>query len=225
MKIFNHYVRLCIQHLHQKRKGITLVELLLFVTLMAMMGSTILPLLFNSTESRQRQDAIALVEQNGAQIMQVITQAVRDSERILDPPTGGTGFILALQTESGATNPTIIAKDSGAIVMIQGRARRVLSSTLVGVTSFAVDNTSVSSSRQSVAVTLGLRRVIRLHQPLVYESHFDTVVNLFPDDTLVGDDCGCITPYCDTGSGMYIWQVCSDDLCVPHSDFECDPED
>ncbi len=186
-----------------------------------MMMGTVLPLLFNATESRQRQDAIALVEQNGAQVMQTIVQEIRSAERILDPPAGGTGYILALQTESSGTNPTIIALNSGAIVLVKGDTRRILSSDLVGVTNFAVDNTSVSEDRQSVAVVLDLRRIIRLHNPLEYLSHFDTVVNLYPDDTLSDDVCSCITPYCDTDANMYTWQICHFGTCVPYADFEC----
>jgi type II secretory pathway pseudopilin PulG len=208
-----------------QRPGVTLIEMLLFVVIMALMAGAILPFLFAVTESRQRQDAIALVEQNGAQVMQSIIQQVRSAERILDPAPGGTGFILALQTDSGATNPTIIARDSGSIVLVRGHSRRILSSDLVGVTHFAVDNTSSSEDHPSIAVSLDLRRIIRLHQPLVYESHFDTVINLYPDDEVTGGECNCVNPYCDTASGSYVWQVCIDNLCVPYSDFQCVFED
>ena len=207
---------------HKKsRPGVSFIEMLIFVAIVALMAGTMIPLLFNATESRQRQDAIALVEQNAAQVMETITQEVRKAERILDPPMGGTGYILALQTGSGATNPTIIARDSGSIVLILGQRRRTLSSDLVGATYFGVDNTSVVEDRQSAAVSLGFRRTIRLHQPLTYESNFTAVINLHPDDTPTSDSCNCLLPYCDTTSGLYVWQVCEDGLCVPYTDFQC----
>lgn len=208
-------------HLATERKGASIIELMIFIVLAAMMALTILPLLFNATESRQRQDAIALVEQNGAQIMQTITQEIRAAERILDPPTGGTGFIIALQTSSGSTNPTIIARHSGAIMISRGRVRSTLSSDLVGVTHFAIDNTSTAADRQSVTVSLGIRRIIRLHRPLVYTSQFDAVVNLYPDDVIEPKTCTCPAPYCDTGSGTYVWGVCNASVCVPYADFQC----
>ena len=194
---------------------------MLFIVLVSLMMGTILPLLFNATESRQRQDAIALVEHNGAQVIQAIVQEIRSAERILDPPIGDTGYILALQTESEATNPTIIALHEGAIVLVKGRERRILSSDLVGITNFSVDNTSTSEDRQSVAVSLDLRRIIRLHNPLEYSSHFDTVVNLYPDDTMFESECSCVTPYCDIDTDMYTWQICHFGTCVPYADFEC----
>ncbi len=204
-----------------------MVELILFITLMAMMSGTILPLLFNSTESRQRQDAIALVEQNGAQILQLLSKEVRHGERILYPPMGGTGRILAIQTADADTNPTVIGVDSGSLVMVQGRSRRILNSSLVGITHFTVDNTSSGENRNSVAVALGVRRVIRLHQPLTYSADFDAVFNVNPHDEFSGDDCGCITPYCDSsGSGTFVWQVCiNGDTCIPYTEFVCEIED
>lgn len=210
-----------VNHFHN-RPGVTLIEMMIFIALVGVMAMTMLPMLFSATEARQRQDAIALVEQNGAQIIETIIQNVRRAERILDPPGGGTGFILALQMPLGEANPTIIARDSGAIVLVQGRAKRTLSSDLVGVTHFAVDNTSVAEDRQSVAVTLGLQRTIRLHRPLQYRSNFTTVANVFPNDVPSGTDpCGCPVPYCDTAADIYMWHICEDDLCVPYASFEC----
>lgn len=206
---------------YQHRSGATLVELLLYVTLMAMMSSTVLPLLFSSTESRQRQDAIALVEQSGAQIMQQITQSVRDAERVIYPAFGGTGTILVLQTDSEASNPTIFARSSGAIIMVTGTATTTISTTLVGATSFLVDNVSPAADKNAVAVSFNLRRTIRLHQPLVYLGYFEAVLNTFPDDIVTGDSCGCDAPYCDSGSGTLVWQTCQNDVCTTYQDYDC----
>jgi len=157
---------------------------------MGMMAGTVLPMLFNATESRQRQDAIALVEQNGAQVMQTIVRSIRQAERVLYPVDGKDGYILALQMDTADDNPTIIAKDRGSIVLARGNTRRNLNSDLVGVTHFSVTNTAISDTRQSVAISLGMRRIIRVLQPVAYEATFNTVVVLHPDDDIQGDTCG-----------------------------------
>jgi len=175
------------------RAGLTLPEVLIFMVLMAMMSATVLPMLFNSTESRQRQDAIALVEQNGAQVMQSIERAIRDAELVLDPDDGKDGYILALQMENQDANPTLIVRERGSIILVRGRTRRALNSNLVGVTHFSVTNTSVGE-RQSVSISIGLRRTIRVLQPVSYEATFNTVVTLHPDDDIRGDPCGCTDP-------------------------------
>lgn len=208
------------------RAGITMVELLLFVGISGLMAGTVIPMLMSATESRQRQDALALAEQNGEQILQTITTQVRNAERIIYPSTGSSSIVLALQTDSGSTTPTIFGLSDGALIMIQGRNKRILSSPLVAVTSFGVDNTSTSDDRQSLAVTFAVERVIRFRQPLVYEAVFDTVINVFPDDELATNNCDCITPYCDTtGSGQYIWEACIDNTCIPFGAVLCESGD
>lgn len=212
---------------HTKRRaGVTLIELMIFIAIMSIMASTLIPLLFNVTKSRQRQDAIALVEQNAAQVLQEIIHSVQSAERIISPLAGEPpGVILALQTDSEATNPTLITIDMGSIVMVQGSIRRTLSSELVGATGFLVENTSTAADRQSVSVSLDLSREIRINQPLVYESHFDAVINLHPDDVIIGDSCGCVVPFCDTTDGIYVWQVCVNSICIPYADFDCSVAD
>lgn len=206
--------------------GFTIIELLLFIAISGLMAGTVIPMLMSSTESRQRQDALALAEQNGQQMLQTITTEVRNAERILYPATGSSSIVLSLQTSSGTTTPTIFGISDGALVMIQGRNKRILSSPLVAVTSFGVDNTSVSADRQSIAVTFTVERVIRFRQPLVYSANFDGIINLFPDDELATNDCTCITPYCDSsGSGTYIWETCIDNTCIPHGTVLCEASD
>lgn len=207
----------------KNRAGVTLIELMIFIAIMSIMASTLIPLLFSVTKSRQRQDAIALVEQNGAQVLQEIIHAVQSAERIISPPAGEQDVILVLQTDSEATNPTLIIRYSGSVLMVQGSTRRTLSSELVGVTGFVVENTSTAADRQSVLVSLDMSREIRINQPLVYESHFDAVINLHPDDVTTGDSCGCVDPFCDdTGTDdIYVWQVCIDGICIPYADFDC----
>lgn len=208
------------------RNGITMVELLLFIGISGLMAGTVIPMLMSATESRQRQDALALVEQNGEQMLQTVTAQVRSAERIIYPTTGSSGIVLALQTSSGSTTPTIFGISDGALVMIQGRNKRTLSSPLVAVTSFGVDNTSSAEDRQSLAVTFKVERIIRFRQPLVYEALFDTVINVFPDDEPAINNCDCITPYCDnSGSGQYIWEACIDNTCIPFGALLCEDGD
>src|SRR5207248_1996679 len=95
------------------RSGTTLIELLIFIAILAIAGSAILPLLFASTEDRILQQTVSIVEQNGSQILQTIGYRIHHAERVLDPLLRGSGSVLALQTGSGSENPTIIGISSG----------------------------------------------------------------------------------------------------------------
>ncbi len=203
------------------RPGTTLVELLIFIAVLALVSAAILPLLFSATEDRLLQQTVSLVEQNGTQLLQNIGYRVHHAERIVDPSLYGTGSVLAVQTGSGDTNPTIIGVNSGALVMIHRTVLETLSSPQVAVQDFTVRNTSVSASRQSVFISFTVSRAIRLQTPRSYAKTFEAAFTVFPADEPVGDDCGCAVPGC-SASGTYVWQVCDVGACLTaNSPMEC----
>ncbi len=194
------------------RSGATLVELLLFMAILAAVGIAMFPFLFSATEDRLLQQTVSAVEQTGNQLLQVIGYQIRHAERIVAPALHEDGSILTLQTGSGGTNPTIIGVASGALIMIQRADRQTISSSQVAVESFTVENTSTSASRGSVRVRFRLSRTIRLQAPRKYAQSFEGVFSTFPDDVLNGNACGCAQPGCGSTS-LYVWQVCDAGTC------------
>ncbi len=198
------------------RPGLTLIELLLFVAIFAVVAMSTIPLFFASTEDRLLQQTVSIVEQNGTQILQTIGASVRQSERVILPARQGTGTLLHLQTGSGTSNPTIIGVSSGALIMVQHTDRQVISSTQVAVSNFSVRNTSTSDSRPSIYVRFTLSRTIRLQAPRSYVKTFEGVFTLPPTDLPVGNACGCALPGCGD-SQTYVWQVCEAGTCLTAS--------
>jgi type II secretory pathway component PulJ len=66
-------------------KGFTLIELLLYVSLTAILLLSITAFIGALLSARVKNASIAEVDQQGAQVMQQITQAVRNSEAIVAP--------------------------------------------------------------------------------------------------------------------------------------------
>ncbi|MEK7563944.1 MAG: prepilin-type N-terminal cleavage/methylation domain-containing protein, partial [Patescibacteria group bacterium] len=97
------------------RRGMSLIEVIIFIALFSFVITILFPILFISTQNRYLQQTVAVVEQNGTQIANTAVFQLRHAESILDPPPGQTGAVLALQTGSGATNPTIIGVESGTL--------------------------------------------------------------------------------------------------------------
>ncbi len=183
------------------------MELLIFITILALVSVAVLPLLFSATEDRLLQQTISIVEQNGAQLLQTIGYEARNAERILSPSIGSAGSILTLQTGSGGTNPTIIGFATGSVVMVRRTSKQTLSSSQVAISDFTVRNTSTSSAHQSVFVSFRVSRTIRLQAPRTYERSFEALFTLFPDGTMHTESCSCAVPGC-VGAGSYAWQVC-----------------
>lgn len=196
--------------------GATLIELLLYVALLGIVISAILPLLFAATEERLLQQTISIVEQNGAQIIQSTTHAIRKAERVLTPAAGQQTSVLGLQTASGPLHPVIIGLNSGSVMIVRHTTLERLSSPQVAITNFRVRNTSTSATRQSVVVSFRVSRTIRLQQPYSYERDFEFAVTLYPDDVTQGNSCNCLPPYC-LSTNVYAWEVCENNTCLDAS--------
>jgi len=192
------------------RPGMTLVEVLLFMVIFGLMSSVIIEVLFAASENRIRQENVELVEQNALRLTQDVVQAVRGSERVTLPIAGATGSVLALQTSSGATDPTIVALESGGLLLIQHSLSQTLSSPAVAVPDFTVRNTS-SGNQQSVTISFTVSRVIPLHIPVTYSRTVTTGVMLFPADAPQGNACGCPAPSCS--GDVLQWGSCAAGVC------------
>lgn len=192
--------------LRVRRAGSTLVELLIFAALLGIVMGTVLPLLFMAAEDRLLQQTISLVERNGVQAMQNITQRIRNGERILVPARGQTGSVLVVQTGSGAMNPTIVGTNSGSLVLIERITKEIVTSSQVAITHFEVRNTSVSDARPSVEILFRVSRTTRLQQPHSYEEIFRSSITLFPNDVPAGTNEKCSAPFC-LPSNTFNWQI------------------
>lgn len=198
------------------RPGTTLIELLIFLAILAVVVATALPLLYASTENRLLQQTISIVEQNGTQILQNASLHIRQGERILSPTIGNTGSFLSLSTASGGMNPVIIGMSSGSLVIVEHDIRELISNPQVAITDFEVRNTSTSATRQSLSIIFKVSRTIRLQQPLTYDQVFEETISLPPDDVPFVDPCGCVEPYCN-GNNTVAWQLCQYEACVSAS--------
>lgn len=193
--------------------GTSLVELLIFIGILAVVVAMTLPMLFSAAENRLLQQTISVVEHNGTQVLQSVSLKVRNAQRILHPPAGQTGSFLVLQTGSGAMDPIIAGLHSGSIVIVQHMISETISSPQVALTDFVVHNTSTSANRQSVAFSFRVSRTIKLQQPHSYIASYATTVTLLPNDMPGGDVCGCTPPSC-FGNDTVGWQVCENFMCL-----------
>lgn len=196
--------------LFSNRPGTTLVELLIFLAIMAMVVSVTLPMMFTAAENRLLQQTVSVVEQNGTQAVQNIGLKARNAETIVYPPAGQTAKYLVLQTGSGNTNPTIIGALSGAVVIIQRSTKETVTTEQVGVDQFRVRNTSTSATSQSVSISFRASRTIRLQSPRSYTQKFDATFGLFPDDKKTGA-CNC--PPASCVANELTWYMCDSGVC------------
>lgn len=193
------------------REGSTLIEMVLFMALLAMSIGVVIALLISANDNRIRQQTLSGVEQTGVQVMQILSRRIRSAERVIDPPMGSSGRVLALQMAATYEDPTIISLWSGGIVVARHDSLQSLSATQVTILDLVVRNTSVSAARPSVLVSFTVQQQAPLPVPVTYTRPFEALITLFPDDEPEGNPCNCAPPVCT--DGVYTWEICDEYFC------------
>lgn len=200
-----------------RRPGTTLVELLLFLAFFSVVSGTIVSILFATNDQRARQQTIASVERTGLQSLQGLMWRIEHAERILDPPAGSTGSLLALQMADTAESPLIIGAESGSLVFVLHETKRTLTPSGVTVSRFIARNLSPADDHPLALLSFDLEENYPLPSAVIpsYSRHFEMAVQLLPADDPAGGGCGCAVPACQ--SQVYRWQVCTGESCAPAS--------
>ena len=129
------------------QKGFTLIELLLYIAIASIIVFTTASLLRFTLESRVKNQTIAEVEQEGIQVMQLITQTIRNATAISSPTIGASGASLSVDT-------TVFDLSGGAIRIKEGAGAAVnLTSSKITVSSLNFQNLSRVSTPNIVRVS------------------------------------------------------------------------
>ncbi len=137
----------------QCSKGFTLVELLLYISIVSAMilsVSAFLPLLM---ASRVKNQTIAEIEQQGIQTMQIITQTIRNAEGITSPGTGVNASSATIDVVTTGADPTIFDLSGGVLRITQG------TESAVALTNSRVTTSSLTFYNLSRASTPGTIRI------------------------------------------------------------------
>lgn len=120
----------------KNQKGFTLIELLLYISIASMIVFTTAYLLQFTLQSRTKNQTIAEVEQQGSQVMQLITQTTRNATVINSPAIGNSAASLSVDS-------TVFDLSGGFIRIKEGAGATVnLTSSKVTVSSLNFQNLS-----------------------------------------------------------------------------------
>src|SRR3989338_9592365 len=129
------------------QKGFTLIELLLYIAIASIIVFTTASLLRFTLESRVKNQTIAEVEQEGIQVMQLITQTIRNGTAVNSPTIGNSAVSLSVDT-------TVFDLSGGSIRIKEGAGAAVnLTSSKITVSSLNFQNLSRVSTPNIVRVS------------------------------------------------------------------------
>lgn len=136
-----------------KNNGYTLIELILYVSLSAVMLLAISMTLSIFFEARIKSKVISEVEGEGMQVMQLITQTIRNSNNIDSPVIGTNDTTLSLDTAS-----TIFSLSGGEIKITEGINPEIslTNSTQVTSSGLLFENLSQASTPGTIGISFTL---------------------------------------------------------------------
>ncbi len=136
------------------KKGFTLVELLLYIAISSVILLVTTSFLSALLESRVKNQTILEVESQGAQVMQMINQTLRNSATINSPATSTSAATLSVDTYTATNNPTVFDISAGVIRIKEGTGVVVpLTNSRVTVSALTFQNLSRASTPGTVRAT------------------------------------------------------------------------
>ena len=133
------------------QQGFTLVEMVLYVAICSVFLLSLSGLMSFLLESRVRSQAINEVNQQGTQVMYLITQTIRNGRSIQTPAIGESSQTLSITTSNTLLNPTVFSLSS-TTMMIQegGKAPVGLTNSRIAISSLVFQNVSSVSSIEKI---------------------------------------------------------------------------
>lgn len=143
-----------------KTKGFTLIELLLYVSIVGVLILSVSVLLSLFMRSRVKNQTISEVEQQGVQVMQIITQTARNAETITNPTAGNSASSATFDVVTASLDPTIFDLASGIIRIKEGAGSATsLTNSRVTASSLTFQNLSRASTPGTIRVQFTLTHV------------------------------------------------------------------
>ena len=140
--------------------GFTLIELLLYISISSILLLVIAAFLAMLLQARVKNQTIAEVDQQGVQVLQIITQAIRNADSIASPIPGNEASTLSLGTYKTENDPTVFSFSSGSVVASEGVGPAIeLTNTRVSVTNLTFQNISTEGTSGAVRIIFTLEHI------------------------------------------------------------------
>jgi Tfp pilus assembly protein PilW len=139
--------------------GFTLIEMLLYVALVSMLLIAITGFFGLSADARVKNQTIAEVDQQGTQVMDYITQTIRNASSISAPAIGTSASSLTAVVPTASLSPTVISLNGTALQTVEGSASAVpLTSSRVQVSSLTFKNLARSGTNANLQISFVITR-------------------------------------------------------------------
>jgi len=130
------------KNLIKDKKGFTLIELLLYVGITSFILSAVVMFIMTMLQVQAKNQTVSEVDQQGSQVLQIITQAIRNSNGINLPSIGANDTQLSLGMSDSSKNPTIFSINTGVFIENEGASIYPLTNSKVTIVNSKFTNLS-----------------------------------------------------------------------------------
>ncbi len=149
-----------IRKLLSEKSGVTLIEMLLYISISAIMLTAVALFLQLITTSRIKNQVVNEVEQQGLQIMQEINQKIRNSEAVISPTVGNSASSLSLDLYNPLKDPAVYSLSSGNLELSEGAgSTSYLNSNQTIVTNLVFTNLTRDNSESVIRIEFTLDHI------------------------------------------------------------------
>jgi len=164
----------------QPQTGYTLIELLLYVSMIGILLGGVTTFFATAVEARVKNQSISEVNDQGVYIMELMTQTIRNATDVTVPAVGATGSSLTLTVPTGSLSPTVFSLNGSTLQIKEGTAAAVpITNSKVAITALTFKNLSRSGTQGIIQINMTLERVNTTgRNEYEYERTFTTSVSL-----------------------------------------------
>ncbi len=131
-----------------QQSGFTLVELLIYVAVAAIILLALSQFFSLALSVRVKAQSVAEVEQQGTLVLTKMTQIIRNATAITTPISGATSTSLTITVPTGVNSPTVFDVASGTLRIKEGTASPInLTDSHVAITNTTFSNFANGSIR------------------------------------------------------------------------------
>lgn len=140
--------------------GFTLIELLVYISISSVVLLIASAFFISLLRSQVKNQVVNEVEDQGREVLQVITQAVRNAQSINSPLPGTSSSTLSLGVSDATKNPTIFDLQEGRVRIKEGEGNAVfLTNSRIVVSGLLFQNITKPGSAGAVRISFTISHI------------------------------------------------------------------
>jgi len=139
------------------KKAFTLIELLVYIAISTIILFGVVDFIVSIDQMKKRSVVITEVENQGLNIVNIITQKIRNSESIISPTQGNSNSSLSLNMVSSPTPASFTLQGTNLQMIDEFGNTEIINNALVSISNIKFSNLTKSETQGSIKIEFTLK--------------------------------------------------------------------